>query len=123
MMPRLAADDGSHIAQWLTGRARWVAAATAVLLLLLAPGHASAHGDTHRVLGTVTRVGSRQLTVKTTAGPTVLIAIDARTKVSRGGRKATLETLRVGERISVDADDLRGVLVAQAIRLGGRKAD
>lgn len=60
-------------------------------------------GHAHKVRGTVSAITAKQLEVKTPDGKTVAIALDAKTVYRHGKAKADLQTLKVGERVVVDA--------------------
>jgi hypothetical protein len=82
---------------------RYVLAA-ALGAALTVPAYARAHeGHAHKILGTLTTLQERQLTVKAVDGKTSAVVLNDRTKVLRGSVKITLAELRTGERVVVTA--------------------
>jgi hypothetical protein len=91
----------------------------AVVLALLAPVAVRAHeGHTHKVLGTVSSLDGDHLTIKTTDGKTTIVMLDAKTTIARGTAKLDRTALKAGERVSVDAEEAKGMMMAHAIKLG-----
>ena len=83
------------------------------------PVTARAHqGHAHKVMGTVSAVDGSHVTVKTTDGKSVMVMLDAKTKITRG--KATLKSdaLKVGDRIVAQGAEAKGMVTATAIQLG-----
>jgi hypothetical protein len=90
----------------------------AVCALLGAPTVARAHGGhTHKALGTVSSLELPHVVIKTTAGKTLTIMLDDKTAVTRGKEKLTAAALKVGERISVDYMEEKGMNMARAVKL------
>ncbi|MGH9240623.1 MAG: DUF5666 domain-containing protein [Vicinamibacterales bacterium] len=93
--------------------------ALVVTAALLLPAVARAHeGHTHRALGTIDRVQSNQLEVKTTDGKVLTIVLDAKTAITRGKDKLDAVALKVGERVSVDYTQAKNTNTAKTIKLG-----
>jgi hypothetical protein len=91
----------------------------ALVLALVFPVVAAAHeGHTHKVLGTVSSVDGDHVTLKTTAGKTVVVMLDGKTSITRGTTRLDRTSLKTGERVSVDYEDVKGMFMAQAIKLG-----
>ena len=94
---------------------------SAVLLsaVLLLPVAALAHdGHMHKVLGTVASVQGQHVTVKTTEGKDVTVMLDSKTAITRGKDKVAAAALKVGERVSVDYMEEKGMMMAHAVKLG-----
>jgi len=70
-----------------------VAAATSVVM---------AHGNNDHVRGTVTQVSAQAITVQTTASKTRSLTLTDKTSFLKGGRKAVLTDLKVGDRVVID---------------------
>jgi hypothetical protein len=97
---------------------KWMAG-LAIVALLAIPAVARAHGGhTHKVLGTVQSVQGPHVTVKTTEGKELMVMLDTKTTVTRGKDKLDAAALKVGERVSVDYMEEKGMMMAQAIKLG-----
>lgn len=97
---------------------KWIVviAATAALVL---PAVARAHGnEVHKVMGTVSSVQDNQVTVKTTAGKTVMVMLDAKTAVTRGQEKLDATAVKAGERVVVEGTEEKGMVTAKTVRLG-----
>lgn len=96
----------------------WMLAAMLALALLI-PSVARAHeGHVHKVMGTVSSVKGNHVEVKTTEGKTVMITINAKTTITRGMAKLDATALKADERVSIDTTEDKGVMIAQAIKLG-----
>jgi len=94
-------------------------ALSAILLLAAAPGRAWAHdGHAHRVLGTITARDEKHLELKTPTGETLSIAMNEKTSLLRGKRKADAAELKVGIRVVVDTGNGEAPLVAREVQLG-----
>jgi Domain of unknown function (DUF5666) len=91
----------------------------ALVLALFVPAAARAHeGHAHKVLGTVSAIDGDHVTLKTTAGKSVVVMLDAKTTIARGTAKLDRTALKIGERVSVDYEEAKGMFMAQAIKLG-----
>jgi hypothetical protein len=73
-----------------------------VLAFLAAGAIALAHGDNDHVRGTVTQISAQGITIQTTAKATRTLALNDKTTFEKGGHKATLADLKVGDRVVVD---------------------
>src|SRR5688572_27545473 len=94
-------------------------ALVAVLIAaLLAPAVSWAHDGVHKVIGTVTAVKGNQVEVRTTTGKRETVLLNPAVPVTRGTRKAAVADVKVGERVSIDCTDLKGVMTAQSVKLG-----
>ena len=96
---------------------------TAVLAaaLLAVPVLARAHeGHAHKVMGTVTSIEGNHVMVKTTEGKTVMVMLDAKTKITRGKTAVKPEALKVGERIVAAGAEQKDMLTAATIQLGAQ---
>jgi hypothetical protein len=90
-----------------------IAAALAVPTLVRAhTGHA------HKVMGTVSSVDGNHVSVKTTDGKTVMVMVDAKTKITQGKTKLTAAALKVGDRIVAEGAQEREVLTATSLQVG-----
>jgi hypothetical protein len=96
---------------------KWI---TVVVLsaALMAPAVVGAHeGHLHKALGTVSAVDGQHVTIKTTDGKSLVVMLDKTTTVTRGKDKLSSTALKVGERLSVDYMEEKGMMMAHAIKL------
>ena len=94
-------------------------AAFVLATVLLLPVAALAHeGHMHKVLGTVTSVQGQHVALKTTAGKEMTVMLDNKTAVTRGTTKLDASAVKVGERVSVDYMEEKGMMMAHAVKLG-----
>ena len=89
---------------------------------LLAPAVAGAHeGHLHEALGTISSVDGQHVVVTTTAGKSMTVMLDKDTTVTRGKDKLDASALKVGERVSVDYMEEKGMNMAHAVKLAAEK--
>jgi phosphopantetheine adenylyltransferase len=87
-------------------------------ITFLAPAVARAHeGHLHNILGTVSSIDHPHVVVKTTDGKSVTVMLDKETKITRGKEKLDAASLKVGERVSVDYMEEKGMNMARAVKL------
>src|SRR3954453_17757211 len=90
--------------------------------ILLVPAMIRAHeGHLHNALGTVASVELPHVNLKTTDGKTLMVMLDKETSVTRGKPKVDPSALKVGERISVDYMEEKGMNMVHAIKLAAEK--
>jgi exosome complex RNA-binding protein Csl4 len=63
---------------------------------------AVAHGDFDHVRGTVTQISAQSITVQVSPKATKTFTLTGKTSIERGGQHATLQDLKVGERVVID---------------------
>ena len=90
--------------------------------LALAAAIAMAHGGMEHVMGTVTQVGDNSVTVKTSAGKTVAVNVDAKTTYSRAGKTIQKTDLKSGERVVIHAEEKNKALTAATVEAGAAVA-
>jgi hypothetical protein len=89
-----------------------------ILLVAMAVAAAAlAHGKPEQVLGTVTAITDKAVTVQTTDKKTRTIATNAKTMVMRGAEHLGMKDVKVGDRVVLDVDTEEKVV--QTIKLGG----
>jgi hypothetical protein len=95
----------------------WIA--VVVLLVALAvPAVSFGHeGHPHKVMGTVSSVDGQNFMVKTTDGKTVMVMMDAKTKITRGKTKVDATSLKVGERIVAEGAEEKEMIMATTVQL------
>ena len=97
---------------------KWIIV-VAITGALVIPALARAHdGHAHKVMGTVSKVDGRQVTVKTTDGKTVMVMVDAETAVTRGKTKLDAAAVRVGERVVAEGVEEKNMIMAKTVKLG-----
>lgn len=77
-----------------------------------------AHGGFEHVMGTVTKITARTVTVMTAANKTVDVAINDKTTYARGTQKIAIGDLKVGDRVVIDATGEDPKLVAASVKVG-----
>jgi hypothetical protein len=92
-------------------------------LVAIAPSMATAHeGHAHKVMGTVTSVQGSNLMVKGTDGKSVMVMLDAKTKITQGKTKVELAAIKVGDRVVAEGAEKQGMITATSVRLGDAPA-
>ena len=92
--------------------------ATVVTVLLFAAGVALAHGEAVRVMGTVTAISNKSITVQTVDKKSSTVEITAATKFVKSGVTASIKDLRVGDRVVVDAGKIGEKIDAHQVQFG-----
>ena len=84
---------------------------------------ALAHGGEEHVIGTVAKVAQDSITVKTTAGKMVTVAVAPETKFIKAKTPSKLADLNVGDRVVIHAKEpTEGNLVADTVESAAPKA-
>ena len=94
--------------------------ATATLILILST-IVLAHGDQQHVMGTVTKIDSGSITVKTTTGEVKTVMVLPTTKFVRGSAAATAQDVKVGDRVVIHAKPEGEMLHATEVKIGEAK--
>ena len=101
---------------------QWMMVVT-VCAMLVAPAAVRAHeGHMHKALGTVASIDGPHVALNTTDGKKLTVMLDKGTTVTRGNEKADASAIKVGERISVDYMEEKGMMMAHAIKLATGQA-
>jgi hypothetical protein len=87
-----------------------------VLMAIIAPGIAAAHGDAKHVFGTITALDTAEIQVLTKDGKTVSIGTVAETKYRNRGRGGGGNVPTVGDRVAVDVTEKDGKLTATEVQ-------
>jgi uncharacterized low-complexity protein len=90
-------------------------AALALLIPSIAPAH---EGHAHKAMGTITSVQGNNVMVKTTEGKSVMVMLDAKTKITQGKTKVEASALKVGDRIVAEGPEHQEMIMAATVRLG-----
>jgi hypothetical protein len=77
---------------------------------------AHAHGGMIHVMGTVTAVTDKSVTVETADKKTVEVALTDTTTYQNGSKPATLKDLKVGDRVVIHAVKVKETLQAHEVR-------
>ena len=96
---------------------KWVTGIVLALSFAVTAPAAAHEGHTHKILGTVVSLQGDHLDVKTTDGKTVTVTLNGKTAIVRGTTKLDRTALKPGERVSVDANEQKKVMVASSIKL------
>lgn len=83
---------------------------------------AVAHGKEKHVMGTVTNVSENSITVETARKKSVTVQLTENTKFEKNGTPATLQDLKVGDRVVIHADVSDKRLLANEVHFGAMKA-
>jgi hypothetical protein len=78
----------------------------------------SAHAGMKHLKGTVSVLSAQVLTVKTTTGETVDVAIDNNTRFTRGEAPVGPDDVKVGDRVVIHASKKDGKYAASEVELG-----
>jgi hypothetical protein len=101
---------------------KWIIGAALVALLAI-PAVGRAHeGHAHKVMGTVSSIDGNHVMVKTTDGKTVMVMLDAKTKITQGKAKVTATALKVGDRIVAEGAEEKEMIKATSVQLGAAPA-
>jgi len=96
--------------------------AVVVAVMLALPVAARAHeGHMHHALGTVATIDGEHIGIKTTDGKSITVMLDKKTTFTRGKDKLDGSALKVGERVSVDYMEDKGMNMAHAVKLATKK--
>jgi Cu/Ag efflux protein CusF len=93
-------------------------AITLCLSLVLFAAAAMAHGGEEHLMGTVTRVTDKSITIEDKDKKATEVSITADTKCVKGDAAATLKDVKPGDRIVIHAKKSGGKLVATMVRIG-----
>jgi Domain of unknown function (DUF5666) len=97
---------------------KWIVAIVLAVALVV-PTLARAHeGHAHKVMGTVSSIDGKNLMVKTTDGKTVMVMLDAKTKITQGKNKVEVTTLKVGDRVVAEGPEEKNMLTATSLKVG-----
>jgi hypothetical protein len=89
-----------------------------VVSLLLCAALGSAHGNEEHVMGLVSAVAQDTITVQTVKNHKVTVKISHETKFEKGSEAATLNDVRVGDRVVIHAGKRGDQLEAHTVQIG-----
>jgi len=95
------------------------------LSIVLFAGLAFAHGDATHLMGTVSAVSADTVTIKDSAGKTVIVMLPRETKFLQNKKAVTKNDLKVGSRVVIDAkmDEKMKMYSAEEIQIGAASAE
>ena len=94
----------------------------ALVSALIAPAVARAHENDKTVMGTVSSITGNNLTVKTAAGRTVMVMMDAKTRITKGKTKLEVTALKVGDRVVASGPEDKAMIMAETVKVGAASA-
>ena len=98
---------------------KWMIGLMMLTVALVLPAAARAHeGHDHKVMGTVSSVDGKNLMVKTTDGKTVMVMLDAKTKITQGKTKVQSSVIKVGDRVVAEGPEEKEMITAKTVQLG-----
>jgi hypothetical protein len=101
---------------------KWFVGVALVAVLAL-PAFAWAHeGHDHTVMGTVSSTDGKNLMVKTADGKTIMVMMDAKTKVTQGKTKLELAAIKVGDRVVAAGPEEKEMIMAETVKVGAAAA-
>jgi hypothetical protein len=90
----------------------------ALAAALLVPTVGRAHEHDKTVMGTVSTIDGNNLTVKTADGKSVMVMMDAKTKITKGTTKLPATALKVGDRVVASGPEDKSMIMAETVKLG-----
>ena len=97
----------------------WMIGLAMSALIVTAPSIAVAHeGHAHKVMGTISSVQGTNLMVKGTDGKSVMVMLDAKTKITQGKATVDAKSLKVGDRVVAEGPEEKGMIMAATVKLG-----
>jgi hypothetical protein len=98
---------------------KWMIGLVMVALAVVAPAAARAHeGHAHKVMGTVASVDGMKVRVRTADGKTVMVVLDAKTKITQGKTKLEASALKVGDRVVAAGPEGKDMISATTLKVG-----
>ena len=94
--------------------------AVSVLLVLFCASLLHAHGEETHLMGTVTAVTANTVTIKDTAGKSVVVMLEKATKYVKDKKAVVIGDLKVGTRVMINAtmDEKMKMYTAAEVQLG-----
>jgi hypothetical protein len=91
---------------------------TLCISLVLFAAVAFAHGDEQHLMGTVTKITDKSITIEMKDKKTTEVALTPETKCMKGDATAALKDVKVGDRVVVNAKKDGDKLVATMVKMG-----
>ncbi len=99
----------------------WVVV-VALVGALIVPAVARAHEHDKTVMGTVSSIDGKNLMVKTADGKSVMVMMDAKTKITKGKTKLEASVLKVGDRVVASGPEDKEMIMAETVKVGAPSA-
>jgi hypothetical protein len=100
----------------------WIAL-IALAGLLAMPVIARAHdGKDKTVMGIVSSISGSNLMVKTADGKSIMVMMDAKTKVTQGKTKVDAKVLKIGDRVVASGPEDKDMISAETVQIGAAAA-
>lgn len=96
----------------------WIVVVTLAAALVLPIGARAHEGHDHTVMGTVSSIDGKNLMVKTADGKTVMVMMDAKTKVTQGKAKLELSAIKIGDRVVAAGPEDKAMIMAETVKVG-----
>ncbi len=97
---------------------RWFVGAVLTAALAV-PAFGWAHdGEKHTVMGTISSIDGTNVMVKAANGKTVMVMMDAKTKITKGTTKLETSALKVGDRVVAAGLEQKEMVVAETVKIG-----
>jgi hypothetical protein len=98
---------------------KFLPAAALAFAMLFGSAIASAHNGIEHIMGTVSAISDKSVTVKNAQNENVTVLLDHATTFAHNNAKASLKDLKVGEHVVVNAkDNAEDKLVGVSVRWG-----
>jgi ribosomal protein S17 len=92
-----------------------------VAVVVLAAGALFAHDEGQHIMGTVTAMTDKSITIQTEAKDPVTVYTTSETKYEKSGAAASMKDLKVGDRVIVHAAKMAKMLMANEVHFGAIK--
>ena len=99
----------------------WIAV-IALVAALIVPAVAHAHEHDKTVMGTVSSIDGSNLMIKTADGKTLMVMMDAKTKITKGATKLEASALKVGDRVVAAGPEEKKMIMAETVKVGDAPA-
>ena len=90
-----------------------------LVVALFVPTVVRAHEHDKTVMGTVSTINGNNLMVKTADDKSVMVMMDAKTKITKGTTKLKAAELKVGDRVVASGPEDKGMIMAETVKIGG----
>jgi hypothetical protein len=98
---------------------KWMISVMMLAFAVTTPRVTLAHeGHAHKVMGTASSVDGKNLMVKTTDGKTVMVMLDAKTKITQGKNKLDASALKIGDRVVAEGPEEKDMIIATTVKVG-----
>ena len=97
---------------------KWLIGAVLVTALAIPAGARAHDGHVHKAMGTIESISGAHVTIKTTDGKTVMVMLDAKSKITRGKTKVQASALKVGDRVVAEGPEQKDMITATTVKVG-----